>query len=34
MTDVKITVEGRSFAAPTGATLMECLVAEGLLSAL
>lgn len=31
MTEVKITVEGRSFAAPTAATLMECLVAEGLL---
>ena len=31
MTDVKITVEGRTLAAPRGATLMECLVAEGLL---
>jgi uncharacterized 2Fe-2S/4Fe-4S cluster protein (DUF4445 family) len=31
MTDAKITVEGRTFSSPTGATLMECLVAEGLL---
>lgn len=31
MSEARITVEGRSWAAPTGATLMECLVAEGLL---
>ena len=31
MNEAEIVVDGRSFAVPTGATVMECLVAEGLL---